>query len=208
MNNIQATQAIKQLMMAEEIKAEAVVVAATPLTVETIDNHIFFYSDVNEDRVLALIQSLSNLDNRLRLEAIERDRKSDPIWLHINSYGGYMSDGYAAADAIAAMKTPVNIIVEGMAASAAVGLVLSGAKRYITPKSYMMIHEFSQVVWGKYKDFKDDMVLQDMLWKQLVAFYAKHTKLSKSKLRKMLKHNFWMDAAQAVEYGFVDEILT
>lgn len=209
MNNIQAIQAIKQLMMVEEVKAEAIAVAA-PLTVETVDNHVYFYSTVDEDRVLALTKALRDLDSRLRLEAIERGRPDapDPIWLHINSGGGYAFDGQAAADFIMGIKTPVYTVVEGYAASAAMDLALAGDKRFITPMSFMLIHEFSHVFWGKYKDFKDVGKLHDMLWDQMVDYYASRTKLTKTKLREMLLHDWWMNANEALEHGFVDEILT
>lgn len=183
---------------------------AVPLTVETTDNHVYFYATVDEDRVLALIKSLRELDTRLRLEAIDRGRPDspDPIWLHINSGGGYSFDGNAATDFITTLKTPVYTLVEGYAGSAAVDIVLAGRKRFITPQSFMMIHEFSHFVWGKYKDFEDAERLHEMLWDQMVDYMASRTKLTKAKLREMLRHDWWMNAAEALEHGFVDEILT
>ena len=71
----------------------------------------------------------------------------------------------------------------------------------------MMIHQLSSFMWGKYEEFKDEMGLQDKLMERLLSYYVAKTHLSKKEVKKMLKRDFWMDAEECVEKGFVDEIL-
>ena len=72
------------------------------LTVETSANHVYFYANVDTERCLALIKEVRDLDNTLRNERLTRnipDGESQvPIWLHIQSNGGDLFAGLAAAD--------------------------------------------------------------------------------------------------------------
>ena len=94
-----------------------------PLTVETVNNHIYFYSGVNTDRCLALIKQLRELDTAFRNEYLSRNlpegHPQTPIWLHIHSGGGDLFTGFSVADQIKQIDTPVYSIVEGYCASAA-----------------------------------------------------------------------------------------
>jgi ATP-dependent Clp protease, protease subunit len=179
------------------------------LTVETIDNHIYFYADVDSDRCLALIRSIRETDADLRSEYLSRGLEGTPltpIWLHIHSYGGDLFTGFSLADQMAAIKTPIYTIVEGICASAATLISLSGAKRYILPNSFMLIHQLSSMIWGTHEQFKDEMNLQAKAMERLVAFYARRSKISQEEVRAMLTRDFWMDAETCVQHGFADEI--
>ena len=85
------------------------------LTVETTANHVYFYATVNTDRCLAMIREVRDLDNTLRNERFTRnipDGESHvPIWLHIQSNGGDLFAGLAAADQLEKFATPIYSIV-------------------------------------------------------------------------------------------------
>lgn len=180
------------------------------LTVETFDNHIYFYSDVDSDRCLALMKQLREVDLRLRNERVSREipdgENHIPIWLHINSGGGYLFDALATADQIKNIQTPIFSIVEGLCASAATLLSLSCKKRYITKNSFMLIHQFTSVKWGTYEQFVDEMNLQEMLMENLIRFYQEMTKFNAKSLKEILKRDSWYNASQCLESGLVDEI--
>lgn len=180
------------------------------LTVETIDNHVYFYADVDSDRCLALMRSLRETDTRLRAQHLSRGLENTPpipIWLHIHSYGGDLFAGFSAADQIKLLKSPVYSVVEGICASAAALISMSCARRYILPNSFMLIHQLSGAVWGTHEQFKDELNLQSKAMERLVAFYARQSKVSEEEIRTMLQRDFWMDAETCVQHGFVDEIL-
>ena len=180
------------------------------LTVETVDNHIYFYADVDSDRCLAVIREIRRVDADLRTEHLSRGLEGTPltpIWLHIYSYGGDLFAGFNMADQLATIKTPIFSVIEGICASAATLIAMPCTKRYILPNSFMLIHQLSSLVWGTHEQFKDEMGLQQKMMERLVEFYARRTKTPTDEVRAMLTRDFWMDAETCVRLGFVDEIL-
>jgi len=183
---------------------------APRLTVETVDNHIYFYADVDSDRCLALMRALRRTDARLRTEYAARGLEgmpATPIWLHIHSYGGSLFSGFSIADQLTMIKSPIYSVVEGICASAATLIAASCTKRYILPNSFMLIHQLSSFMWGTHEQFKDEMTLQSKAMDRLVEFYAKHSKLTVDEIRAMLTRDFWIDAETCVKHGFADEIM-
>lgn len=179
-------------------------------TVETIDNHIYFYADVESDKCLDLIRAVREKDSDLRSEHLSRGLDGQPltpIWLHIHSYGGSLFTAFSIADQLSMIKSPIYSIVEGVAASAATLLAMSGDKRYILPNSFMLVHQLSSFMWGTHEQFKDELELQNKIMDRLVAFYVSKAKVKEDEIREMLKRDYWMDAEHCVKLGFVDEVL-
>jgi len=184
---------------------------ADKLTVEQIDNHVYFYSDVDSDRCLALIRTLRQVDTQLRNERASRNipngHPPTPIWLHIYSYGGDLFAGLSMADQMRSLQSPVYSIIEGTCCSAATLIAMSCTRRYILPSSFILIHQFSTAMWGTHEQFKDEMKLQEAALEALVKFYVTHSKAKAKAVRAMLKRDTWMGAAEALEQGFVDEVV-
>jgi ATP-dependent protease ClpP protease subunit len=181
------------------------------LTVETINNHVYFYADVNEDRCLALIRTLRELDDRLRNEhssrSLPKEYPPTPIWLHIQSPGGGVFAGLGIADQLKGIGSPIFSIVEGYSASAATLISMSCTRRYITPSSFMLIHQLSSFAWGKFEELKDEMHLLNMMMDRLIAFYTERSNLEEERVRELLQRDSWFHAEECVELGLVDEIL-
>lgn len=197
------------IMPTASIAVKASDIAPTPLTVEAVDNHVYFYSDVDSDRCLALIRTIRETDARLRAERISRDLEDHPpvpIWLHIQSGGGYLFAGFGAADELASITTPVYAIVEGLCASSATLIALACPKRFIRPNGFMLIHQFTSFHWGTHEEFKDEMILQEALIERIIAFYAERTIVTADAIREMLKHDTWLTADQCLARGFVHEV--
>lgn len=172
----------------------------------TDGNHVYFYSGVEEDSVLTLVKSIREVAATEMYHSIRGGQVVRPIYIHINSYGGYLLDGLAAADAIKALPVKTISIVEGAAASAATLLSMACTERLITPRSFMLIHQLSGWSFGTYEQMKDDIAFSDMLMETLVTFYTEHTNQRKQAIRKMLKRDMWVSAQTALELGFVDAI--
>lgn len=182
----------------------------TRTTVETIDNHIYFYADVDSDYCLRLIRAIREADAELRAEHLSRGMEGmplTPIWLHIHSFGGDLFTGFSVADQLQQIKSPIYSVVEGICASAATMISMVCDKRYILPNSFMLVHQLSSGMWGTHEQFKDEMNLQSKAMDRLVSFYAEHTQVSEDEVRTMLTRDFWMDAEACIKHGFTDEIL-
>jgi ATP-dependent protease ClpP protease subunit len=205
---------LKNLVFGNDESPVSVTVASEqtePLTVETVNNHIYFYSGVDSDRALALMQKIRYLDNDLRNEFITRDlpdtHPMTPIWLHIQSGGGGLFAGLALADQLKHIKSPIYSIVEGHCASAATLISMACTKRYIQPSAFMLIHQLSTVAWGKYEEIKDEVHLLDMAMERLVNFYTANSRLNAEAVKTMLGRDSWFKAEECVEHGLVDEII-
>jgi len=181
-----------------------------PLTVETTDNHVYFYAEVNSDRCLALLKEIRYLDRDLRNERLSCSLPEDfpltPIWLHIYSGGGSVFAGLSTADQLATITTPIFSVVEGYCASAATLISMACTKRFITPSSFMLIHQIWSIAWGSYEALKDELHLQDMIMIRLKSFYAQCSKLTEKDIEALLKRDSWFSAEQCIERGLADEV--
>jgi ATP-dependent protease ClpP protease subunit len=180
------------------------------LTVETVDNHVYYYADVDEDRVLALMKAIREKDIILRNEHASRGLPDDhpltPIWLHIQSWGGETMAGIAAADQLLSIKTPIHSVVEGLCASAGTLISCACSRRFITPSSFIMIHQIKSVMWGRHDEFQDQMIFMDGIMDGLIKFYSERTRMDKETVRKYLGRDSYFDALRCVELGLADEI--
>ena len=178
-----------------------------PLNVEVVANRIYFYNAINEDTILRLNKALRETSNKMITYAINNDISDSKIFLHLNSSGGGLFEGFAAADTILSSKIPVYTIVEGCAASAATILSMSGKRRFITKHAYMLIHQLSSAFWGKHEEMQDEMSNLNKLMDMIRTFYKERSKIPMKKLNEILKHDLYFDAQQCIEYGLVDEII-
>ena len=176
--------------------------------VEIKSNRIYFYSEVSRSKNLDLNMKLRDLENDL-LAQKQRLALSEPgkIYLHINSYGGSVFAGFSSVDYIATSHVPVTSVIDGCAASAATIMSVVAEHRQINKHAYMLIHQLSSGMWGKYQEQKDTMMNNDALMKMIIEIYEEHTKIPKKELDKLLKHDLWWDAPTCLKYGLVDEII-
>ena len=137
--------------------------------------------------------------------------KGGPVLLKVNSPGGDV----VAASRMRAILTdypgPVTARVDGMAASAAVAVVMAASRVKMMDSAYMMIHDPSVVVVLAMLDIETLTSLRDELKSikdGLVPIFAERTGLAEDKLARMMTNETWMSAREAVELGFADEVIT
>ena len=181
--------------------------APYPEIIEVVENRIYFYADIDRPNILKLNKTIDTLNNDLLHKSIITSNKPADIYLYINSFGGHIFDGFSALDTVLQSRIPVMTIIDGCAASAATFITVVGKKRFIKPHSYILIHQLSSGMWGKYTEFKDEMENLDKIMVMIKKIYKQHTKLPMSKLEEILKHDLWFDADEAIGFGLVDEIL-
>jgi ATP-dependent protease ClpP protease subunit len=176
--------------------------------IEAYNNDIYFYAEVKRTnnltlnkKIIELSNKYSNICNSLNLDM------PIPINLHINSYGGSVFAGFSSVDYILQSKIPITTVIDGCAASAATIMSVVGSHRKINKNAYMLIHQLSSGMWGKYEELKDDMKNSDVLMNRIKSIYQEHTKIPKKKLNEVLKRDLWWDAETCLEYGLVDEIV-
>jgi ATP-dependent protease ClpP protease subunit len=174
--------------------------------IEVAQNKIFFYSEVTRQDILKFNKNLDGLEKKILSYSIQLQSEPSNIYLHINSFGGSIFAGLAAVDYIKKCKVPVHTIIDGCAASAATLMSIVGTHRSMHRNSFMLIHQLSSMMWGKYDELQDDMKNNDLLMKTIKGLYEEHTKIPKRQLNKILKHDLWWDSETCLKYGLVDEI--
>ena len=168
--------------------------------------------DLLEKRVIYLT---GEIDERLSKEVIDKLMKLDmcnhkDITLYINSPGGEVREGLAIYDVMNMIKSDIKTICIGRCASMASILLINGTngKRYILPNAEIMIHEVSSMCFGKLGEMQDKVKHTERLNNKLYRIISKNTKQSFQEVKKMThKKDNWMNAYEAIKYGFVDSIL-
>ena len=167
-----------------------------------MDRIVFLGAPVDDDVANIIIAQL------LFLEADNPDRD---IFLYINSPGGSVSAGLAIYDTMQYMKSPVNTICMGLAASMGAFLLAAGrpGKRSALPHSRIMIHQPSQSGGG---GSASDIEIQakEILYlrAKMNELLAKHTGQSIERIERDTDRDRYLSADEAKEYGLVDNVIT
>jgi ATP-dependent protease ClpP protease subunit len=130
----------------------------------------------------------------------------DAITLRVNSPGGDVFDGVAIHNSLKNHKAKVTAHVDGIAASAASFIVMAADKVVMPANSFLLIHGASGMSWGNADDMRavaDDL---DRIDKSLTATYVARAKSTTAKVKTLMKEDRLMDAAEAKEWGFADEV--
>lgn len=143
-------------------------------------------------------------------ESIDRQLKEagavDEINVRINSGGGDVFEATAIYNIFRQHEAYVRFLVEGVAASAATFVPMSGDEVVMCDNAYWMIHAASMGVWGNAEDLRNALELLDRADQLIRLTYRKKTDLSDEELIEMMDHDNWMTAAEALDYGFIDAI--
>ncbi len=136
------------------------------------------------------------------------DPKKD-IYLYINSPGGSVTAGLAIYDTMQYIRSTVNTICLGQAASMGAILLTAGAKgkRYALPNSRIMIHQPSGGSQGQATDITIQAQEINRIKDMLNGIMAHHTGQPLKKIVKDMERDFFMSPEEAIEYGLIDETL-
>ncbi|WP_460743496.1 ATP-dependent Clp protease proteolytic subunit [Mariniluteicoccus endophyticus] len=167
------------------------------------DRIIFLGTPVSDDIANAIMAQL------LCLQSMDADR---PISIYINSPGGSFTAMTAIYDTMRYIKPDVQTICLGMAASAAAVLLAAGTKgkRLALPNSTVLIHQpaMGQSSFGQSSDLEiqaNEILRIRNLMEQMIA---DATGQEKDKISKDVERDKYLTAAQAKEYGIIDDVLT
>lgn len=169
------------------------------------------FSRLLKDRIVFLggpiDDNVANLVIAQMLFLASEDPEKD-INLYINSPGGVVYAGLAIYDTMQYIQPQVVTTCVGIAASMAAILLAAGAKgkRYALPNSRIMIHQPHGGAEGQAVDI--DIQAREILKLREIGnqILSKHTGQPIERIEKDVDRNFWLSAAEAKEYGLVDEI--
>ncbi|MDR3115216.1 MAG: ATP-dependent Clp endopeptidase proteolytic subunit ClpP [Treponema sp.] len=171
------------------------------------------YSRLLKDRIVFLDGEINDLTADLvvaELLFLDGQDTDKDINLYINTPGGSVTAGLAIYDTIQYVKSDVQTICLGQAASMGALILTAGArgKRYVLPSSRVLIHQ----PWGGAQGQARDIGIQAKeilrLKKILVDYFAKHTGKALQQIASDMERDFYMSAPDAVAYGVADSVLT
>ena len=130
------------------------------------------------------------------------------VTVKLNSCGGDLYTGIAIHNALKALSGEVNVVVEGIAASAASVIMCAGDTVTVYPGSLVMIHGVSVLLWDslKIQDMKQLIKGMDASERAVAEIYDGKTGLGVDALRGMMTKETWMTGREAIEKGFADAI--
>lgn len=137
-------------------------------------------------------------------DALKAECKS--ITVRVNSPGGSAFDGVAIYNLLKSSNKPVNVIVDGMAASAASIIAMAGDTITMATGSVMMIHEGQAMAFGAADDMRKMADTLDTVTGSIADIYVAKTGLKKADVLKMQNVETWMNADEAVAQGFATAV--
>lgn len=102
-----------------------------------------------------LINSIEDIKDYIDfLREVENAKPEDTVKIHINNYGGSLDVAMNIYDVLQQSPASIQVSVEGACASAATMIMLAGNEWFIYPHSWVMIHAWSGMEWGKWNELK------------------------------------------------------
>ena len=184
------------------------IIEERPMNITQLD----VFSRLMKDRIIFLgvpiDDDVANIIQAQLLFLESQDSERD-IQIYLNSPGGYVHAGLGIYDTMQYINPDVSTICTGMAASMAAVLLCAGAKgkRFALPHSRVMIHQPLGGTQGQASDIEIEAREIQKLKKELYEIIANHSGKDYDQVWKDCDRNYWMVAAEAKEYGMIDEVL-
>jgi ATP-dependent Clp protease protease subunit len=167
-----------------------------------LKEHIIFLGTPIDDNVANLISA--------QLLFLESENADKDISIYINSPGGDITALFAIYDTMKYVKNDITTFCYGQAASAAAVLLAGGTKgkRFSLPHSRILLHQPYGGAGGQASDIeiqaKEILRMRELLNEML----AHDTGQSVERIAKDTDRDFILSAAEARDYGIVDEVIT
>lgn len=130
----------------------------------------------------------------------------DEIDVHINSYGGEVSEGLAIFNALKNHKAKVNTYCDGFACSIASVIFMAGDKRIMSNASMLMIHNAWTRTAGNASELRKSADDLDKITQASVNAYMSAVKISEEDLKEKMDAETWITPSEALEWGFASDV--
>ena len=171
---------------------------------------LFAYHDMK----VTVDQQIKETSDKVKKQLLGNLGHKDPVKFLVSTFGGNAVDMFGIHDAMCMLQeagVEIHTVGSGKVMSAGVLLLASGTKgkRTIGKNCRVMVHPVVGGAHGPSHDIQNEVeeILQTQ--KQYVECLAKSTKLSVSRLNKLIseKRNIYLSAAEAVKFGIADKII-
>jgi len=190
--------------------------ALVPMVVEQTakgERSYDIYSRLLKERVIFMVgQVEDHMANLIvaQMLFLESENPDKDIYLYINSPGGSVTAGMSIYDTMNFIKPDVSTVCVGQAASMGAFLLSGGAKgkRHCLPNSRVMIHQPLGGFQGQASDFEIHAKEILSIKEKLNRLMASHTGKEYEELARDTDRDNFLSAAEALDYGLIDQVLT
>ncbi|MTD13489.1 ATP-dependent Clp protease proteolytic subunit [Nakamurella sp. YIM 132087] len=172
------------------------------------------YNKLFEERIIFLgvqIDDASANDVMAQLLTLESSDPDREITMYINSPGGSFTSMTAIYDTMQFVRPHIQTVCLGQAASAAAVLLAAGSagRRLALPNSRILIHQpATEGVYGQVSDLEIQAREIGRMKATLEEMLARHSNKSPEEVRQDIDRDKILTAAEAKEYGLVDDVLS
>lgn len=171
------------------------------------------YERLLSERIIFLGQQVDDdIANKLcaQILLLTAEDPTKDIHLYINSPGGSISAGMAIFDTMQLSDCDIATYAMGMAASMGEFLLAAGTKgkRHALPHARILMHQPLGGVTGSAADIAIQAEQFQVIKKEMFRLNAEFTGKSIEQIEQDSDRDRWFTAPEALEYGFVDKIIT
>lgn len=164
-------------------------------------------------RIIVLGQQVDDdIANKLCAELLllSAEDPTRDIALYINSPGGSVSAGLAIYDTMRLIPNDVSTLAMGLAASMGQFLLSAGTpgKRFALPHARILMHQGSAGLGGSAIDIEIQAENLEHTKNVMIGLIAEHTGQPVDRVERDSLRDRWFTAREALDYGFVDQVLT
>lgn len=128
------------------------------------------------------------------------------LTVRINSYGGEVAEGLAIYNLLKSYEGEVTTVCDGFACSAASVVFMAGAKRIMPRSSLLMIHNAWTWASGDADDLRKAADDLEKITQPSIEIYTSVSNLDADEIKAMMDAETWIDADEALDFGFATEI--
>lgn len=160
---------------------------------------IMIYDDIGEGW-------LGGISAKQFADEVKKLGRLESLTVRINSYGGSVFDGLAIYNTLKSNPARVNIHIDGIAASIASIIAMSGDDISMAGNGFFMIHDPWTVAAGTASDLRDQADIMDKVRDSLLDTYTKKASVKRDVISDMMAAETWMNATEALDYGFIHSV--
>ena len=135
------------------------------------------------------------------------DLDVENIDVYINSNGGVVDTAIAINNALRRHKAKVTVNIDGIAASAATLITCAGDIVRMPKNALFMIHNPSTIAMGDSEEMRKQADVLEKYKNSITETYLQKVNIDKEKLSELMDNETWLNAEEALEYGFIYEII-
>ena len=130
------------------------------------------------------------------------------LTVHINSYGGEVSQGLAIYNLLKSFNGSVKTVCDGFACSAASVIFMAGTEREMPSASLLMIHNAWTYASGNAQSLRKQADDLEKITEPSILAYVEQTGQSREKIVELMDAESWLTADEALELGFATKIIS